>query len=174
MSAATGAPFPRADDFTADAEVERDFEPVLAAILALRSFRGESGVPFGTRFTAHVLADEGIAQGQALRRYRELVQKLTNTDVVFGWSLNAPHAVLPGAGFEIKVPLEGIVDLAEERSRTEKEIARLEKEVAGIHGRLNNPKFMERAPADVVDRRPALPTDYSSRLKLGAHRPGSR
>src|SRR5690606_37510164 len=90
--------------------------------------------------------------GDALRRYRELVEKLTNADVVFGWDQTAPHAVLPASGFELRVPLEGLVDLAEEKSRTEKEVARLDKELAGLNGRLGNPRFVERAPADVVEK----------------------
>ena len=51
---------------------------------------------------------------------------------------------------EIFVPLAGVVDLAEERERLKKEIEKAEKEIAGIEGRLNNPNFVARAPAEVV------------------------
>jgi hypothetical protein len=59
-----------------------------------------------------------------------LVEKLTNTDVVFAWTKIEAHAVLPGEGFEIRVPLAGLVDLGEEKARTEKELGRVAAEQA--------------------------------------------
>ena len=54
------------------------------------------------------------------------------------------------ADMEIYVPLAGIVDLAEERSRLKKEIEKAEKETAGIEGRLGNANFVARTPPEVV------------------------
>jgi len=164
------AAWPREEDFPADADVERDFEPVLAAIGALRSWRGESGIPFGRRFGAAVVAADDAPAGQALRRYRELVEKLTNCDVAFDWEGSAPHAVLPGAGFELRVALEGLVDLGEERSRARKELQKTEAELGGLRGRLSNAGFIAKAPADVVERDRARADELDAkRGKLERH-----
>jgi valyl-tRNA synthetase len=143
------APFPKAADFPESAQIERDFKPILSAILTLRAFRGESGIPFGTRFVASVLAPEGALR-EALTKYRTLVEKLTNTDVAFAFEGSAPHAVLPNEGFEVRVKLEGLVDLGEERTRAEKELAKLEAEQAKLGGRLGNEAFVAKAPAEVI------------------------
>jgi len=41
--------------------------------------------------------------------------------------------------------------VAAEKARLEKSVAKLEKEIAGLRKRLDNPKFAESAPADVVE-----------------------
>lgn len=41
--------------------------------------------------------------------------------------------------------------MAEEKARLEKTLGKLEKELGGLRGRLNNPKFVESAPEEVVE-----------------------
>ena len=44
-----------------------------------------------------------------------------------------------------------IIDIAEEKSRLEKSLGKLAKELGGLRGRLNNPKFAASAPQEVVE-----------------------
>ena len=55
-------------------------------------------------------------------------------------------------GVEVYLPLSGIVDPAKEVGRLGKQAAKLEKEVGGLAGRLKSPKFVEKAPAQVVEK----------------------
>ena len=48
------------------------------------------------------------------------------------------------------IPLADLIDVAEEIARLEKSIQKLGKELGGLRGRLNNPKFAASAPAEVV------------------------
>ena len=48
------------------------------------------------------------------------------------------------------LPVADIIDVAEEKTRLEKSLAKLDKEIAGLNGRLKNPKFAENAPEEVV------------------------
>ena len=48
--------------------------------------------------------------------------------------------------------LEGLVDLAAERQRLEKEIKRTTEAIAFSRGKLSRPDFTERAPAEIVDK----------------------
>ncbi|PID34001.1 MAG: hypothetical protein CR976_02575 [Thiotrichales bacterium] len=50
----------------------------------------------------------------------------------------------------ILIPLAGLIDKDAEITRLEKEIAKLEKGLEGLEGRLNNPNFTERAKPEVV------------------------
>jgi valyl-tRNA synthetase len=54
-----------------------------------------------------------------------------------------------GASFAI--PLEGVIDIAEEKARLSKSLEKLAKEIGGLKGRLNNPAFVASAPEEVVD-----------------------
>ncbi|MFV8754186.1 valine--tRNA ligase [Nannocystaceae bacterium ST9] len=53
---------------------------------------------------------------------------------------------------EVGLPLDGLVDLNEERKRLSKEIAKAEGELASIQRKLGNTQFTERAPAELVSR----------------------
>ncbi|MFU8861796.1 MAG: valine--tRNA ligase, partial [Cyclonatronaceae bacterium] len=52
---------------------------------------------------------------------------------------------------ELIIPLEGLIDLDKERERITKEITRLEGFLKAIDGKLSNDRFVQNAPAEVVD-----------------------
>ncbi|KAG1700607.1 Valine--tRNA ligase [Nymphon striatum] len=58
------------------------------------------------------------------------------------------------------LPLEGIVDFAEERSRLEKELKKLDGEIKRLDGKLGNAKFVANAPAAVVEEEKQKLLDY--------------
>jgi valyl-tRNA synthetase len=49
------------------------------------------------------------------------------------------------------LPLKGVIDLTAERARLAKEMQKAEADIARVDAKLNNPKFMERAPEEVVE-----------------------
>jgi len=55
---------------------------------------------------------------------------------------------VPGASFGL--PLAGLIDIGEEKTRLQKSLDKLGKEIGGLKGRLNNPKFAASAPEEVV------------------------
>ena len=54
----------------------------------------------------------------------------------------------PGATFGL--PLADIIDVSAEKFRLEKNMGKLAKELGGLRGRLNNPKFAASAPPEVL------------------------
>ena len=54
-------------------------------------------------------------------------------------------------GASFAMPLEGIIDIAEEKARLQKAFDKLGKEIGGLKGRLNNPAFVASAPEEVVE-----------------------
>jgi valyl-tRNA synthetase len=58
---------------------------------------------------------------------------------------------LAASGGTFGLPLEGVIDVAAEKARLEKTLGKLAKELGGLRGRLNNPKFAESAPAEVLE-----------------------
>jgi valyl-tRNA synthetase len=51
---------------------------------------------------------------------------------------------------QVLLPIEGLVDFDALKGRLEKDLAKAEKEIAGLAGRLANPNFAGKAPAAVV------------------------
>ena len=68
-------------------------------------------------------------------------------------------------GIELYMPLEGLVDLEEERKRLEKERTRLEAEVARCEKMLSNPGFINKAPQAKIDEEKAKLAKYKEMLE---------
>ncbi len=75
------------------------------------------------------------------------------------------HAVLR-SGAEVFLPLAGVVDVARERDRTQAEIDRLQDLLAGSRGRLEDRRFVDRAPAEVVERERDKCRSFEERLTV--------
>ena len=66
-------------------------------------------------------------------------------------------------GLSLVVPLAGLVDVDKECARLTGELASLEKQLAGLEGRLSNEKFTSKAPPDVVAGERAKLADWTAR-----------
>ena len=85
----------------------------------------------------------------------------------------APVAkALAGVSGELQVllPIEGLVDLEALQSRLEKDIAKAEKEIKGLAGRLGNPNFSDKAPATVVAECKAKLAEAEMQVELARKR----
>jgi valyl-tRNA synthetase len=49
------------------------------------------------------------------------------------------------------MPLKGVVDLAAEKTRLEKELAKVDADIERVDKKLGNPKFVENADEEVVE-----------------------
>jgi valyl-tRNA synthetase len=58
------------------------------------------------------------------------------------------------------LPLAGLINIEEEISRLEKELAKWQQEVKRVQGKLANERFVANAPADVVEQERAKEADY--------------
>jgi valyl-tRNA synthetase len=68
-------------------------------------------------------------------------------------------------GLEIALPLEGLLDLASERERLARDLARVEGELATASRKLANESFLEKAPSQVVEKERSLRRDLMERKK---------
>jgi valyl-tRNA synthetase len=120
------------------------------AIVALRRFRAEHRVPPASRPRLVVVA-AGDQQAALFQAEAESIRRLARLDAVnLGAAPPGPTAKLLAAGAELYLPLEGLLDLDEERARLERELAALDAERARAEAKLANPAFLEKAPPAVV------------------------
>ena len=52
---------------------------------------------------------------------------------------------------KIYIPLEGLVDIEEEKARLQKKLSNLNQDLKSVKNRLSNDAFVEKAPREVVD-----------------------
>ncbi len=145
------APYPTAVG-TGDAVAEREMALLMQTVTAIRNIRGEMRLSPAQTLTATVKAAPG--DEPLLRTAIALVETLARARVTIDPAAARPRAsALAVVGqSEVYVELEGLVDLAAERQRLEKEIKRVGDAIAFTRGKLARPDFTERAPAEIVDK----------------------
>jgi len=149
-------PWPALDAAALDDGLEASFSDLIEAIRVVRNLRAvaglkpSQGVP--VRFVTGRAALAAVLQAAtaditALTR-AESVQVLDPAAA----EANPAAKALAGVSGELQVllPIEGLVDLEALRARLQKDIAKADKEIQGLAGRLANPNFAGKAPPEVV------------------------
>jgi valyl-tRNA synthetase len=145
------APFPKATA-AADPDAEREMALLMQVVTALRNIRGEMRLSPAQLLT--VIVKAGPGDEPLLRAHAGLIQALARARVTIDPAAARPAASALGVvgASELYVELAGLVDLAAERQRLEKEIKRTADAIAFTRGKLSRPDFTERAPAEIVDK----------------------
>jgi valyl-tRNA synthetase len=173
------APYPAFNESLIDAEAEAGIGLLIDSITALRGLRAEF-TPGGqeneaaraamlTRKLTVVAVPQSAAAGATLRGQLSALIALAR----LGETTVAPEAPTDGkyvsagvTGAAFYVPanelLEGL-DPAKESARLAAEIVKLDKELAGVRGRLDNPSFVARALPEVVEKARADAADLVQR-----------
>ena len=133
-----------------DAKADLEMNWVIGLIESIRSARQQMHVPASLKvpMLMSALDDAGRA---AWARNEPLIMRLARVDSLTEVS-NFPKGcvTIPVEGGSFGLPLADIIDIKEEKSRLQKTLDKLNKELGGLRGRLNNPKFAASAPAEVV------------------------
>jgi valyl-tRNA synthetase len=133
-----------------DADADREMNWVINLIDSVRSARAQVHVPAGLKVPLLVTSLDPAGQS-AWDNNHVLIQRLARIDSLTQVDDFPKGCVtIPVAGGTFGLPLADIIDVNAEIARLEKSIGKLAKELGGLRGRLNNPKFVASAPADVV------------------------
>jgi valyl-tRNA synthetase len=162
-------PYPAAGP--ADPAVDAEMGWVMGFILGVRQIRGEMDISPARRFT--VLLAGATAEDLAhLARNRHYLARLCNVEEVcpLAPGEREPEAAVALLGAtRLLVPMAGLIDVAQERARLDKRLAKTREERDKLGARLGNDQFTANAPAAVVakerERLAGLERDLAS---LGA------
>ncbi|MEP3420546.1 MAG: valine--tRNA ligase [Erythrobacter sp.] len=142
------------------AEVSKDATDAIDWVIDLtsnvRSAKNELGIAPGAKLAAFLPNASPLA-ASTLERSSAAVERLARlTPVTVGDAPDgAAMQVTAQAGGQTDVfiiPLEGIIDIAEEKARLEKALAVSQKEANSLEGRLSNANFVERAKPEAVEK----------------------
>jgi valyl-tRNA synthetase len=135
-----------------DAEAKREVEWLIALVGNLRTAKNELGLAPGARLDAY-LPDPSAATRSIVERNGAAIDRLARLNAIRFEPAPAGAAMQIGAGdANIVVPLEGVIDIAAEKSRLEKALAASQKEAKALEGRLSNPSFVEKAKPEAVEK----------------------
>ena len=146
--------YPQADESRVDKQALNDVAWLQAIILGVRNIRGEMKIADAQKIP--VLIKNGSADDQQrLNANQQFLRKLAALESITWLSpeATAPMSATALVGqMEILVPMAGLIDKEAEIARLAKESARLEQDIAKTEGKLANAAFVDKAPAEVVEK----------------------
>ncbi|MED9820810.1 MAG: valine--tRNA ligase [Christensenellales bacterium] len=151
------ADWPTQDAALVFPEAAREMEGVMDVIRAVRNLRAEMNVAVGKRAHLMVRPKEGWAHAMAgaeeyLKRMAWVSEmKLLGADeAAEGKTVSAVSEAA-----ELFIPLGDLVDVDKEIARLTKERESVERDIQRAEGKLNNPGFLAKAPAQLVEQEKA-------------------
>ena len=147
-------PYPEPELGRMDRSSLQDIAWVKEFVLGIRQIRGEMNIPPGK--PVPVLLQHGDDTDRSrLDQHRDYLTALGRIASITWLSADdaPPDSAMALLGeLKLYIPMEGLIDKAAERDRLTKEIEKQRKEQTKLEAKLDNPRFVERAPADVVEK----------------------
>ncbi|MDO9010301.1 MAG: valine--tRNA ligase [Gallionella sp.] len=152
--------YPKADTGKIDGDAMQQIALLQEMINACRRLRSEMNLSPAQRVP--LIAAGDAATLNALAPYISSMGKLSEVQVVAELPEGEAAVALVGA-FKLMLKVE--IDVVAERERLDKEITRLQGEVAKTQGKLGNESFVARAPAAVVEQEKKRMADFAATLE---------
>ncbi|MBV1920737.1 MAG: valine--tRNA ligase, partial [Pseudomonadales bacterium] len=148
------------------AQAESDIEWVKGVIIGIRNIRGEMNISPAKQIP--VLLSHGDNNDK--QRFDNNAQFLISLAKLesLAW-LNAGEEAPMSAtqlvgNMEVLVPMAGLIDKDAELTRLNKEMDKLKIDIERAEKKLTNPKFVDKAPAEVVDKEKQKVADAKAAL----------
>ena len=146
------AQYPIYEDKLSFPKEAREMELVFETIKSLRNVRQSFNIAMSVLFDIEIRATElekpiFMAIESYIKRMAK-VQNITYADDSAPVAKKSATAVVSAS--KIIIPLENLIDFNAEIARQEKKLGKLQNERKSLEGRVNNPKFVANAPAELI------------------------
>ena len=146
--------YPEPDKALEDEGAERRMGTIVEVITRIRNIRGEMNISPSKKLKVVVSASDA-AQLSVLEEGRDYIVNLGHLEMLtLGVNLEEPKGAAIGVvgNARVYVLMEGMVDIAGERARLEKEMTRVAKDLGVVSRKLANRDFMAKAAEEVVKK----------------------
>jgi valyl-tRNA synthetase len=124
---------------------------LIELVTAVRSVRAEVNVPVGSLIQLELVNPSDVTLRRA-ERWDDSFNRLAKISGSVTRQKASDGAVQLVVGGEVvALPLKGVIDLAAERTRLDKEIAKADADIKRVDAKLSNEKFVANAPEEIVE-----------------------
>ena len=158
--------YPKPNESKISASAESDMSWVMNFVMGIRKIRGEMNIA-PSKLLPVLLNNSSAEDKFRLNNNKLLLEKLARLESITCLSGTevAPQSAIALVGeLQVLIPMSGLIDKQAELGRLNKEVEKLEKELARISVKLSNTSFIDKAPAVVVEKEKGKQSDISSRL----------
>ncbi|MGB8956252.1 MAG: valine--tRNA ligase [Tumebacillaceae bacterium] len=159
------AEYPEYSEANANPVAEQEMKLLMEIIRSIRNTRAELNVPPSRPITLLIKAKDAATE-DILNRGESYIRRFCNPEsLTIGTEVALPEKTVTNVvtGAELFLPLAGLIDIDAEIARLEKEAKKLDGEVERIEKKLNNPGFVAKAPAEVIETEKAKMADYAEK-----------
>ena len=147
------AAWPKARRAWFDAEAERQIAFLQEIVVAVRNLRAENNLPPGKRVPITVRGSEAqLALVEQLGAPIRALARIESLELARDGSRPAVAASAVVQGAEVFLPLDGLKDLDEERTRLTTQAVKLLDDLEGVRRKLRNQDFLSKARPEIVER----------------------
>ena len=151
-----------------DGQADDEIDWVIRFISEVRSVRAEMNVPAGAKIPCMLTGANAVTVKRAGAWMNEILRLARLESVNFADAVPANSAQIVLGEAVVALPLTGLIDFAAERARLEKELAKLDQDIAQIVGRLANPGFVAKAPEEVLEENRERKASFEARkVRIG-------
>ncbi len=163
--------YPEFNSNLIDEEAEKDFALIQEMVYNIRNIRGETRIPIEKKIDV-IFKIENEKSQNILNKFSNYIKPLAKVSkLTFGKDKERPEksAYAVGSGYEIYIPLSGILDIDNEIQRIQKEINKAENELERVNNKLNNDKFINNAPEEVVEKEKGKRNEFQNSIEKLKH-----
>jgi len=146
--------YPKVDKELINEQIEEELDWVKSAIQAIRTIRSEMSISPAKLIPLYIRNITPELQARA-EKYKQTLLSLSRlTQIIYlGATDTIPVSATAVLGdVELLIPMADLIDKEAELTRLVKEVAKLDKDISLAEGKLNNPKFTDKAPADIISK----------------------
>ncbi|GAX77411.1 hypothetical protein CEUSTIGMA_g4857.t1 [Chlamydomonas eustigma] len=148
------------------------FNALKGIVKAVRNARAEYGVEEKKRVAATLVVEDTALRQQIMAETQSisLLAKLDPEQVSLvdcaPPASSGSISLVVQEGVQVVLPMAGLFDVDKELARLAKQRAKIEKDLAGVVARLNNPKFLEKASQEYVDEAKQQQAEAAEKLAM--------
>jgi len=164
------SPYPEWSPEKTDENAEKEMALVIDVVNSIRNVRWEMNIP-PSQMVEVILFAKNPQSLEILNRCKMYVENLGKVDnITISDSVKKPRSAATAVAQDVEIflPLEGIIDFAEEERRLNKEIEKISKDLSKVAKKLSNEDFLAKAPDDIIEAEKVKAKDLQEKQeKLG-------